>query len=98
MQGFSGRASGAASAGGSLPDATRFAAAGAFAVNDAALSVLGFAPTTNTSTIAPGNMTALTVGGGIRQWNGYIERLAIYPRRLPNGQLQTLSTLAYWGG
>lgn len=98
MQGYSGGAPGAAPAGGSLPDATRFAAAGAFAVNDAALSVLGFAPATNTSTIAPGNMTALTVGGGVRQWNGYIERLAIYPSRLPNGQLQTLSTLAYWGG
>lgn len=43
-------------------------------------------------------LTSGIVGAGAAAWGGYIERVALLPTRAPNAQLQTLSTLANWGG
>lgn len=72
--------------------------AGAFAPNDLAVSIDGTAPGTSSPASALAAQTELTIGSGLNSLFGYIERLAIYPRRLTNAELQQRSTLAYWGG
>jgi hypothetical protein len=81
---------------------TRFAIAGAFVPSDKALSVNANGPDTSvTANGYPTSVTQTNIGtfaDGSAPWNGYIERLAIYPYRAANSNLQQLSTLANWGG
>ena len=68
--------------------------AAGFTVNNFALSVNGATAVTDTSGTSPMDMTQLTIGArlsGVGQPNGTIARLAYYPVRLPNAQLQALT-------
>lgn len=66
----------------------------AFAVNDFAASVAGTAVSTDTTGTVP-SATTVTLGQGVfsvgGSVNGYIERLAYWPVRLPNATLVELS-------
>jgi hypothetical protein len=68
--------------------------AAGFTVNNFALSVNGATAVTDTSGTSPMDMTQLTIGArlsGVGQPNGTIARLAYYPVRLPDAQLQALT-------
>jgi hypothetical protein len=65
----------------------------AAAVNNAALSTNGAAPTTDTSLTMPA-VDRLNIGahaGGLSVFNGHIRQISYYNARLPNAQLQTLT-------
>jgi hypothetical protein len=69
-------------------------AALAYKVNDAALSVNGTSPGTDTSLTVPA-VTTLRIGkfaDGSNCLNGWLDKVAIYPRRLTNNELVALST------
>jgi hypothetical protein len=70
--------------------------AAAYAVNDFAGSSNGLATVTQASGILPRNVTQLTIGSGelvtSNLFGGHIRKLAFYPERLSNTQLQALTT------
>jgi hypothetical protein len=70
--------------------------AAAYALNDYAVSVSGGAVTTDTSGALPTSLTKLTIGGSIinsaAYMNGCIRVFKYWPTRLPNAQLQSLTT------
>jgi hypothetical protein len=98
VNGGVGSSSPLSTASGSLTANTRYAAATAFAPNDLALSLQGSTPTASAPATMPAGMVGVVVGSDVAPLNGYIERLAIYPNRAANSNLQTLSTLQNWGG
>jgi hypothetical protein len=69
--------------------------AGAYAVNDFAGTANGAVPGTDTSGSVPSGITVLSLGcnpalnGGFL--NGYLRRIAYYPVRLPDAQLQAIT-------
>jgi hypothetical protein len=67
----------------------------AFASNDIAVDFNGAAVVTSAANTLPAGLTRLEIGGnGISggQWNGYVERIALWPTtRLPNATLQSLT-------
>lgn len=67
-------------------------AALAYATNDFAMSFAGSAASTVVSGSVP-TTTTLGIGNvaGIAQFNGYIQRVVIYPTRLSNAQIQALT-------
>ena len=70
--------------------------AAGYAVNDYAVSVNGAAVVTDTSGALPSSLTKLTIGGSIvnaaAYANGCIRTFKYWPTRLPNAQLQALTT------
>lgn len=66
----------------------------AYKLNDAAVSTFGSSVLTDTSTPIP-FVNRLEVGhrNNIAQLNGHIRRIAYYPQRITNEQLQTLTTI-----
>jgi hypothetical protein len=70
--------------------------ASAYAINDYAVSVNGGAVATDTSGALPTSLTKLTLGGSIINTAAYqfgcIRTFKYWPTRLPNAQLQSLST------
>lgn len=73
-----------------------FKAATAYKTNDFAFSANGMAPTTDTSGSVPSDLSQMFIGGvqdgnakGIL--NGTIRRIAYYPRRLANAELQAIT-------
>lgn len=70
--------------------------AAAYAVNDYAVSVNGGAVSTDTSGALPSSLTKLTIGGSIINTAAYqfgcIRTFKYWPNRLPNAQLQSLTT------
>jgi hypothetical protein len=74
--------------------ALRRITAGAYAVNNAAVSEAGAAALVDTSVVLPSNLTQLNIGtahNGTGPLNGTISRLTYFPKRLPNEQLQALT-------
>jgi hypothetical protein len=67
----------------------------AFASNDIAVDFNGAAVVTSAANTLPASLTRLEIGSnGISggQWNGYIERIALWPTtRIPNATLQSLT-------
>jgi hypothetical protein len=65
----------------------------AYASNDFATSVSGQAPVTDTSGALPtvDRMLFGATGSGVVTWNSWIRRIAYYPVRLPNAQLQAIT-------
>jgi hypothetical protein len=64
------------------------------AAGDQALSFNGSAVTTSTTTplFTPSGVSIGSRQGGTLQWNGYVERIALWPStRLPNATLQSLT-------
>lgn len=81
--------------------ATRFAAAGGITANDVAVSLNGASPPVNLTANPFPTVNQMQVGmsgAGTGQLNGYIERLVVYPTRVPNSRLQELSQLSSFGG
>ena len=78
----------------SLLSASKIAAG--YAVNDYAVSINGAAVVTDTSGALPSSLTKLTIGGSIvnasAYANGCIRTFKYWPTRLPNAQLQALTT------
>jgi hypothetical protein len=73
---------------------TTYKTAAVYALNDYALSVNGVLSGTDTSGVLPTGLSRLDIGasteaGGIL--NGYVRKLAFYPKRLANSQLQSLT-------
>jgi hypothetical protein len=70
--------------------------AAAYAVNDYAVSVNGGAPSTDTAGALPTTIAKLTIGArdssSVTQMNGCIRVFKYWPTRLPNAQLQSLTT------
>jgi hypothetical protein len=70
--------------------------AAAYALNNYAVSVAGGAVATDTSGALPTSLTKLTIGGSIvnssAYMNGCIRVFKYWPTRLPNAQLQSLTT------
>lgn len=70
--------------------------AAAYAVNDYAASVNGAAVATDSAGVLPTSLTKLTIGGSIvnaaAYANGCIRTFKYWPTRLPNAQLQALTT------
>jgi hypothetical protein len=68
-----------------------------YALNNGALSLNGAAVTTDTSGILPFNLNIARIGnaeGGYNSYlNGTIKKLAFYPSRLADAQLQALTTV-----
>jgi hypothetical protein len=69
-----------------------------YKVNDLSLSVNGTAPSTSASSLIPVvNRLAIgstdAIGGSLSYLNGTIKKLAFYPSRLANAQLQALTTV-----
>jgi hypothetical protein len=74
--------------------ALRRITAGAYAVNNAAVSEAGAAALVDTSVVLPSNLTQLNIGtahNGTGPLNGTISRLTYFPKRLPNEQLIALT-------
>jgi hypothetical protein len=74
--------------------ALRRITAGAYAVNNAAVSEAGAAALVDTSVVLPSNLTQLNIGtahNGTGPLNGTISRLTYFPKRLPNEQLRALT-------
>ncbi|NYZ18015.1 hypothetical protein HL658_36225 [Azospirillum sp. RWY-5-1] len=72
----------------------RHRAALAWAANNAAASVDGSAPVTDASVVTTTGVTTLAVGsrgGGGSELNGWIERVTLLPRRVPDATLQLLT-------
>jgi Fibronectin type III domain len=81
--------------GGAWAQDTSGSIAAAYAAGDQAYSLNGAAAVPGSSALAPGLPSAvrLGLGGGTQYWNGYIERVIIWPNvRLPNGELERLTT------
>jgi hypothetical protein len=70
--------------------------AAAYAVNDYAVSVNGGAPSTDTAGALPTTIAKLTIGArdssSVTQMNGCIRVFKYWPTRLPNAQLQSITT------
>jgi hypothetical protein len=67
-----------------------------YKVNDFALVRNAATPVTDTSGLVPAGCTQLLIGsaqGNIEYLSGYIRKLAFYPSRLPDAQLQALTTV-----
>lgn len=71
---------------------TVYKTAGAYKLNDIAASTSGNTPGTDASATIP-TVSALQIGGGrsTTAFSGHIRRLAYYPRRLTNAELQALT-------
>ena len=71
---------------------TAYKTAGAYKLNDIAASTSGNTPGTDTSATIP-TVSALQIGGGrsTTAFSGHLRRLAYYPRRLTNAELQALT-------
>jgi hypothetical protein len=66
----------------------------AYATNNSAGSVNGSAPVTDTSCKVPNTISRLSIGGLVpagNAINGHIKKLAYYPKRLSNSELQALT-------
>jgi hypothetical protein len=77
----------------------RFAAAAAYAPGDNALSVNGAACVLSQNGAPRPSLNELHIGWDgtwPSAWNGFIERVALLPRRAANAELQQLSNLANW--
>ena len=74
--------------------------AGAYKTNDSAASIVvngsASAPVTDTSVTLPTSLTQLTIGvaqtNNLGNLNGHIRKIAFYPRRLTNSELQALTS------
>ena len=74
-----------------------FKVAVAYALNNFALCLDGSAPGTDVSGALPIGMTGMTIGNGnwigaSNQMSGHIRRIAFFPRRLSNAELQVLTS------
>ena len=72
-----------------------FSVAGAYKVNDFAISLDGSAVSTDTSGSVTSDVASLHIGtktGGTEFMSGHIKSIQYYPRRLTNAQLQELTT------
>ena len=69
-------------------------AAMAYKVNDFAMSVNGGSPSTDTAGSLPTGLTTLSLGNNItgNYLSGWLKRLAYYPRRLTNAELQSITS------
>lgn len=68
----------------------------AYAINDVAFSDSGATVSTDSSALLISNMTQLLIGGersATQSLNGTIKKLAYYPKRLTNAELQGLTTV-----
>ena len=63
----------------------------AYAANDVALVVNGGTPSTDASVSLPTVSTARIGNNSLAYWAGYLRRIAYFPTRLPNAQLQALT-------
>jgi len=70
--------------------------AAAYSLNDYAVSIAGAAVVTDTSGALPSSLTKLTIGGTVvnpaASMNGCIRSFKYWPTRLPNAQLQSITT------
>jgi hypothetical protein len=82
---------------GSLADNVLVKIAGCIKTNDFAFSINGGAAGTDTSGLVPANPTRLEIGTQNQtsesNWNNTIKKIAYYPARLTNAQLQALTTV-----
>jgi hypothetical protein len=72
---------------------TTYSLAGAYKANDFAASINGAAVGTDTSGTVP-SVTTFRIGntlGNSSQLNGWIQKIAYYPRRLSNAELQSIT-------
>lgn len=78
---------------GSIAPSTTYKMAAAYAVNDFAASLNGGAVVTDASGAAPVGLNRLHIGhaGSSTHWNGPIKRIAYFPRRLSNAELQAIT-------
>jgi hypothetical protein len=79
-----------------IANTSPFKAALAYKTNDAAFSLNASSPSTDTSVILPGGITSLEIGrrgAQDRYMGNTIKKIAFYPSRLSNAQLQALTTV-----
>ena len=77
---------------GSVANNTIYKLSGAYALNNNAFSVNGSAVSTDTTVTIPNGINKALIGSAFSQSiNGTIKRLAYYPARLTNAQLQSLT-------
>ena len=93
---FGVRSGGAASAdinAGAISASTSYKMACAYTLNDFAASLNGAAVVTDTSGAVPIGLNSLHVGHAANSthWNGQIKRVAYFPRRLSNAELQAIA-------